>query len=56
MIARSARFIIVLAFTSLLSACVVVAYSDRKGWSIWPGSLVIFGVLFLFWLLGRRRR
>ncbi len=38
-----------------LSGCIMVGYSSRGGWFLWPGGLgLIFIVLLLLFLLRRR--
>jgi hypothetical protein len=39
------------------SGCVVVAgYDNQRGWYLWPGTIVIFLVAVLLFLLLRRRK
>ena len=39
------------------SGCVVVGgYSSGRGWFLWPGTIVIFVVFAVLFLLLRRRR
>jgi hypothetical protein len=41
----------------MLPGCVVVGgYSSERGWFLWPGTIVIFVVVALLFLLFRRRR
>lgn len=41
----------------LSTGCVVVGgYSSERGWFLWPGTIVIFVVVALLFLLFRRRR
>jgi hypothetical protein len=48
----------IILFTVLLSTgCVVVGgYSSERGWYLWPGTIVIFLVVLVLFLLLRRRR
>jgi len=40
----------------LTSGCVVVGgYSSERGWYLWPGTIVIFLVMAVIFLLLRRR-
>ena len=40
----------------LTSGCVVVGgYSSERGWYLWPGTIVIFLVIAVIFLLFRRR-
>jgi len=40
-----------------LPGCVVVGgYSSERGWFLWPGTIVIFLVVAVLFLLFRRRR
>jgi len=40
----------------LTSGCVVVGgYSSGRGWYLWPGSIVIFVVVAVIFVLLRRR-
>ncbi|HEV8137952.1 MAG TPA: hypothetical protein VGP85_24955 [Pyrinomonadaceae bacterium] len=40
----------------LTSGCVVVGgYSSGRGWYLWPGSIVIFLVVAVIFVLFRRR-
>jgi hypothetical protein len=50
-----------LAIASLLlltsTGCIVVGgYSSDRGWFIWPGTIVLFGIGLLLLFLFRRRR
>jgi hypothetical protein len=47
----------IVLFTQLLSSgCVVVGgYSSERGWYLWPGTIVIFVVVAVLFLLLRRR-
>ena len=48
---------IVLITLVLSSGCVVVGgYSSERGWFIWPGTIVIFVVVAILFLLIKRRR
>lgn len=43
--------------TLLSSSCVVVGgYSSDRGWFLWPGTIVIFLVGALLFLILRRRK
>jgi hypothetical protein len=43
--------------TLLSSGCVVVGgYSTERGWFLWPGTIVIFVVVAVLFLLLRRRK
>jgi len=43
--------------TFLSTGCVVVGgYSSERGWFLWPGTIVIFLVVAVLFLLLRRRR
>ena len=43
--------------TLLSSSCVVVGgYDSERGWFLWPGTIVIFLVVALLFLLLRRRK
>ncbi len=44
-----------LAAANLLSGCVVVGYSSRGGFFVWPGGLGLLLLLLLLWLLLRPR-
>jgi hypothetical protein len=48
----------IVAFILLLSsACVVVGgYSSERGWFIWPGTILIFVVFVVLFLVFRRRK
>lgn len=48
----------VVALTLLLSpGCVVVGgYSSEGGWWLWPGTIVIFLIVAVLFLIFRRRR
>ena len=40
----------------LSSGCVVVGcYSSGRGWFIWPGTILVFLVVVVLFLLSRRR-
>lgn len=40
----------------LSSGCVVVGgYSSGRGWFIWPGTILVFLVIAVLFLLSRRR-
>jgi hypothetical protein len=50
--------LLLISFALLLqTSCIVVGYTDRGGWFVWPGGifaiLIILAVLFM---LTRRRR
>jgi hypothetical protein len=49
---------VAIGFLTLLSSgCVVVGgYSSERGWFLWPGSILIFVVVAVLFLLIRRRR
>lgn len=48
---------IILSILLLSSGCVVVGgYSSERGWFVWPGTIVIFAVVALLFLVLRRRR
>lgn len=48
---------IILSIILLSSGCVVVGgYSSERGWFVWPGTIVIFVVVALLFLVLRRRR
>lgn len=48
---------IVLLILTLTSGCVLVGgYSSEGGWYLWPGSVVIFLVFAVIFVLLRRRR
>jgi hypothetical protein len=50
------RIGIVLLLQVLSSGCVVVGgYSSERGWYLWPGTIVIFVVVAVLFLLLRRR-
>jgi hypothetical protein len=50
------KSLLLLAFTLPLTGCLVIGYSSRGGWHVWPGSLVITLILLgLMYLLNRRR-
>lgn len=40
---------------NLLQGCVMVGYSSRSGFFIWPGSLGLLLLLLALWLLLRPR-
>jgi hypothetical protein len=41
----------------MLPGCVVVGgYSSERGWFLWPGTIVIFVVVAVLFLLFKRRR
>ena len=40
---------------NLLSGCVMVGYSSRGGFFVWPGGLGLLLLLLLLWLLLRPR-
>ena len=40
---------------NLLSGCVMVGYSSRGGFFVWPGSLGLLILLVVLWLLFRPR-
>jgi hypothetical protein len=43
--------------TLLSSGCVVIGgYSSERGWFLWPGTIVIFLVVAVLFLLLRRRK
>ena len=45
------------SFILLSSGCVVVGgYSTERGWFLWPGTLVIFLVVGVLFLILRRRK
>lgn len=44
-----------LAAANLLSGCVMVGYSSRGGFFVWPGGLGLLLLLLLLWLLFRPR-
>jgi hypothetical protein len=51
------RIVIVLSLLLLSSGCVFVGgYSSDRGWFVWPGTIVIFLVVAVLFLLLRRRR
>jgi hypothetical protein len=48
---------IVSVILMLTSGCVVVGgYSSERGWYLWPGTIVIFLVFAVLFILLRRRR
>jgi len=48
---------VILSILLLSSGCVVVGgYSSGRGWFVWPGTIVIFVVVALLFLVLRRRR
>ena len=38
-----------------LTGCVMVGYSNRGGFFVWPGSFGLIVIALLLWLLLRRR-
>jgi hypothetical protein len=44
-----------LAASSALCGCVVMGYSSRGGFFIWPGSIGLLLLLGLLWLIFSRR-
>lgn len=45
--------LLVALLAALQSACVVVGYSSRGGWSVWPGGLgLLLMVALAFFLFG----
>lgn len=38
------------------SACIVIGYTSRGGWFIWPSGLGLIALLILFYLLFGHRR
>ena len=43
------------AACNLLSGCVMVGYSSRSGFFVWPGGLGLLLLLLVLWLLLRPR-
>jgi hypothetical protein len=37
-----------------LTGCLVVSYSSGSGWYVWPGSLILTGLILLFMFLRMR--
>ena len=51
------RIGIVIIILCLSSGCIVVGgYSSERGWYLWPGTIVIFVVVAVFFLLFRRHK
>jgi uncharacterized membrane protein len=51
------RIALVSIILLMLPGCVVVGgYSSERGWFVWPGTIVIFVVGALLFLLFKRRR
>ncbi len=44
-----------LAAANLLSGCVMVGYSSRGGFFVWPGGVGLVLLLLVLWLLLRPR-
>jgi hypothetical protein len=44
-----------LFLSPLLTGCLVAGYSTGGGWYIWPGSIVLTLIAFVFYFLMRRR-
>lgn len=43
------------ASTNLLQGCVMVGYSSRGGFFVWPGGIGLLLLLLVLWLLLRPR-
>lgn len=56
---RAARSTLLLlsggAAASTLSGCVMIGYSSRSGFFVWPGGLGLLLLLLVLWLLLRPR-
>ncbi len=44
-----------LAAANLLQGCIMVGYSSRGGFFVWPGGLGLLLLLLVLWLLLRSR-
>lgn len=54
-IRNTAVLLSALGSASLLSGCVMVGYSSRGGFFVWPGGIGLLLLLLLLWLLLRQR-
>lgn len=52
---RSAALLTMLAACVPLTGCVVVGYSSRGGFFVWPGSIAFLLIGLLLWLVFRSR-
>jgi uncharacterized integral membrane protein len=53
---KAASLVVILGSALILSSCLVMAYSNRGGWRVWPGGLILLGILLVFWLWRARGR
>jgi hypothetical protein len=57
MLGATTRIGLISVMLLTLPGCVVVGgYSSERGWFLWPGTIVLFFVGVILFLLFRRRR